>query len=43
MSNTPPMSKRRGQYVSRACNECRRRRCKCDGGQPSCGACVFYV
>ncbi|CAE6496748.1 hypothetical protein RSOLAG22IIIB_12571 [Rhizoctonia solani] len=44
MSNASPTanSKRRAQYVSRACNECRRRRCKCDGGQPSCGSCVFY-
>lgn len=35
-------SKRRGQYASRACNGCRRRRCKCDGAQPTCGTCGFY-
>ncbi|KAG8791128.1 hypothetical protein FRC12_010113 [Ceratobasidium sp. 428] len=35
-------SKRRGQYSSRACNGCRRRRCKCDGVQPTCGACSLY-
>ncbi|KAG9119257.1 hypothetical protein FRC07_005792 [Ceratobasidium sp. 392] len=35
-------SKRRGQYSSRACNACRRRRCKCDGAQPVCGACGLY-
>ncbi|GAB1520985.1 hypothetical protein RhiTH_004074 [Rhizoctonia solani] len=32
-------SRRRRQYVSRACNSCRRRRCKCDGVQPMCGPC----
>ncbi|KAG8789510.1 hypothetical protein FRC12_013469 [Ceratobasidium sp. 428] len=35
-------SKRRGQYSSRACNGCRRRRCKCDGVQPTCGTCSLY-
>ncbi|KAF8597622.1 hypothetical protein BDV93DRAFT_527295 [Ceratobasidium sp. AG-I] len=33
-------SKRRRQYASRACNGCRRRRCKCDGVQPTCGTCA---
>ncbi|CAE6426479.1 unnamed protein product [Rhizoctonia solani] len=32
-------SRRRHQYVARACNSCRRRRCKCDGAQPVCGPC----
>ncbi|CUA67559.1 Nitrogen assimilation transcription factor nirA [Aspergillus nidulans FGSC A4] [Rhizoctonia solani] len=32
-------SRRRRQYVSQACNSCRRRRCKCDGVQPQCGPC----
>ncbi|KAG9090104.1 hypothetical protein FS749_000812 [Ceratobasidium sp. UAMH 11750] len=35
-------SKRRGQYSSRACIGCRRRRCKCDGVQPTCGTCASY-
>ncbi|KAH7338366.1 hypothetical protein B0J17DRAFT_421242 [Rhizoctonia solani] len=42
MNNASSPRGRRGQYVSRACSECRRRRCKCDGGQPACGTCVFY-
>ncbi|QRW07163.1 Fungal specific transcription factor domain [Ceratobasidium sp. AG-Ba] len=29
-------SRRRGHYSARACNECRRRRVKCDGKQPVC-------
>ncbi|KAH7322036.1 hypothetical protein B0J17DRAFT_684740 [Rhizoctonia solani] len=33
-------SGRRRPYVTRACNECRRRRCKCDGEQPTCGTCA---
>ncbi|KAG8789507.1 hypothetical protein FRC12_013466 [Ceratobasidium sp. 428] len=33
-------SKRRGQYATRACNGCRRRRVKCDGVQPVCGTCA---
>ncbi|KAH7322040.1 hypothetical protein B0J17DRAFT_710755 [Rhizoctonia solani] len=33
-------SRRRRQYVARACNSCRRRRCKCDGTQPACGPCM---
>ncbi|CAE6416336.1 unnamed protein product [Rhizoctonia solani] len=33
-------SGRRRPYVTRACNECRRRRCKCDGEQPICGTCA---
>ncbi|CEL60437.1 hypothetical protein RSOLAG1IB_09643 [Rhizoctonia solani AG-1 IB] len=32
-------SRRRRPYVARACNGCRRRRCKCDGVQPVCGPC----
>ncbi|KAG8696341.1 hypothetical protein FRC09_008570, partial [Ceratobasidium sp. 395] len=36
----PP--KRRGQYIARACNGCRRRRSKCDGVHPVCGACAHY-
>ncbi|KAG9095508.1 hypothetical protein FS749_010316 [Ceratobasidium sp. UAMH 11750] len=35
-------SKKRGQYATRACNGCRRRRCKCDGVHPTCGTCTFY-
>ncbi|KAG9121880.1 hypothetical protein FRC07_001973, partial [Ceratobasidium sp. 392] len=34
-----PSKRPRGHYSSQACNGCRRRRCKCDGTQPICGAC----
>ncbi|KAG8794387.1 hypothetical protein FRC12_024714 [Ceratobasidium sp. 428] len=33
-------SRRRRRYAVRACNGCRRRRCKCDGVQPVCGTCA---
>ncbi|KAJ5592012.1 uncharacterized protein N7459_002381 [Penicillium hispanicum] len=29
-----------GKYTSRACEECRRRRAKCDGDRPSCSRCL---
>ncbi|CUA74785.1 hypothetical protein RSOLAG22IIIB_11475 [Rhizoctonia solani] len=38
-SQVAPYRPRR-QYVARACNGCRRRRCKCDGAQPSCAPCL---
>lgn len=38
----PSAPKKRAQYTIRACNGCRRRRCKCDGVQPTCGTCAFY-
>ncbi|KAA1477277.1 hypothetical protein DENSPDRAFT_808440 [Dentipellis sp. KUC8613] len=31
---------RRGNYAPRACNHCRRRKTKCDGGQPVCARCA---
>ncbi|ELU37309.1 fungal zn(2)-Cys(6) binuclear cluster domain-containing protein [Rhizoctonia solani AG-1 IA] len=40
MSST---SKRRAHHATKACNSCRRRRCKCDGVHPVCGTCTFYV
>ncbi|KAH7335787.1 hypothetical protein B0J17DRAFT_769594 [Rhizoctonia solani] len=33
-------SRHRRQYVARACNSCRHRRCKCDGSQPVCMPCL---
>ncbi|CAE6441357.1 unnamed protein product [Rhizoctonia solani] len=33
-------SRQRRQYVARACGSCRRRRCRCDGSQPVCMACL---
>ncbi|OJJ29984.1 hypothetical protein ASPWEDRAFT_122319 [Aspergillus wentii DTO 134E9] len=43
----PPSAKKsrenktsRGRYTSKACEECRRRRAKCDGERPSCSRCV---
>ncbi len=36
-SNRPPRSKR-NRYISIACNECKRRKIKCNGGNP-CGRC----
>jgi len=41
MSSSTP-SKRRGHHATKACNGCRRRRCKCDGVHPICGTCSFY-
>ncbi|CUA70896.1 Nitrogen assimilation transcription factor nirA [Aspergillus nidulans FGSC A4] [Rhizoctonia solani] len=35
-------SKRRAHHATKACNSCRRRRCKCDGVHPICGTCTFY-
>ncbi|RAQ50977.1 Zn(II)2Cys6 transcription factor [Aspergillus flavus] len=32
-------SRQRGKYTIRACEECRRRRAKCDGNRPSCSRC----
>ncbi|KAE8398986.1 fungal-specific transcription factor domain-containing protein [Aspergillus pseudonomiae] len=32
-------SRQRGKYTTRACEECRRRRAKCDGNKPSCARC----
>lgn len=37
--NAPPMQKRR--RVTRACDECRRKKIKCDGKQP-CTHCTVY-
>ncbi|KAH7322038.1 hypothetical protein B0J17DRAFT_772896 [Rhizoctonia solani] len=33
-------SRRRGKYAPRACNVCRRRKCKCDGAFPVCRPCT---
>ncbi|KDN33930.1 hypothetical protein RSAG8_12976, partial [Rhizoctonia solani AG-8 WAC10335] len=33
-------SRRRGKYAPRACNVCRRRKCKCDGVFPVCRPCA---
>ncbi|CAE6376092.1 unnamed protein product [Rhizoctonia solani] len=33
-------SRRRGKYAPRACNVCRRRKCKCDGRFPVCQPCA---
>ncbi|KAL4733168.1 fungal-specific transcription factor domain-containing protein [Aspergillus similis] len=32
----------RGKYTTRACEECRRRRAKCDGKKPACSRCVHW-
>ncbi|KAL4749961.1 hypothetical protein BDW72DRAFT_204295 [Aspergillus terricola var. indicus] len=32
----------RGKYTPRACEECRRRRAKCDGKKPACSRCVHW-
>ncbi|KAL6232640.1 hypothetical protein BDW75DRAFT_247096 [Aspergillus navahoensis] len=32
----------RGKYTSRACEECRRRRAKCDGKKPACFRCLQW-
>ncbi|WWD21795.1 hypothetical protein CI109_106283 [Kwoniella shandongensis] len=39
-SNAPP--KKRRTNVGKACEPCRRRRCKCDGVRPSCTTCAVY-
>ncbi|RMZ66366.1 citrinin biosynthesis transcriptional activator [Pyrenophora seminiperda CCB06] len=44
MSSTPPKSPaanapRQRQQAGLACDECRRRKLRCDRGQPSCGVC----
>ncbi|KAF8685756.1 nitrogen assimilation transcription factor [Rhizoctonia solani] len=33
-------SRRRSKYAPRACNTCRRRKCKCDGDYPICQPCA---
>ncbi|GFG20349.1 nitrogen assimilation transcription factor nit-4 [Aspergillus udagawae] len=40
----PPAEKKqsRGKYTTKACEECRRRRAKCDGQKPSCSRCVQW-
>ncbi|GAA5948610.1 hypothetical protein JCM21900_005189 [Sporobolomyces salmonicolor] len=35
-------SSRRGKHTSRACQNCRRRKSKCDGKQPQCSTCSLY-
>lgn len=37
MSEVPPAAKR--HKIGLACQECRQRKVRCDGGRPSCGAC----
>ncbi|PLB49929.1 Zn(II)2Cys6 transcription factor [Aspergillus steynii IBT 23096] len=32
----------RGKYTTKACEECRRRRAKCDGKKPSCSRCLQW-
>ncbi|KAK8847702.1 hypothetical protein IAR55_005561 [Kwoniella newhampshirensis] len=39
-SNAQP--KKRRTNVGKACEPCRRRRCKCDGVRPSCTTCAVY-
>ncbi|WVR06186.1 hypothetical protein IAU60_003216 [Kwoniella sp. DSM 27419] len=34
--------KKKRSNVSKACQPCRRRRCKCDGVRPSCTTCAIY-
>nr|XP_001395295.2 Zn(II)2Cys6 transcription factor [Aspergillus niger CBS 513.88] len=34
--------KSRGKYTTKACEECRRRRAKCDGVKPSCSRCIQW-
>ncbi|GIJ88278.1 hypothetical protein Asppvi_007197 [Aspergillus pseudoviridinutans] len=40
----PPAEKKqsRGKYTTKACEECRRRRAKCDGKKPSCSRCLQW-
>ncbi|KAH1706248.1 hypothetical protein KXV44_004000 [Aspergillus fumigatus] len=40
----PPAEKKqsRGKYTTKACEECRRRRAKCDGEKPSCSRCLQW-
>ncbi|PYH28104.1 Zn(II)2Cys6 transcription factor [Aspergillus neoniger CBS 115656] len=35
-------AKSRGKYTTKACEECRRRRAKCDGVKPSCSRCLQW-
>ncbi|KAB8237155.1 Zn(II)2Cys6 transcription factor [Aspergillus alliaceus] len=35
-------SNQRGKYTARACEECRRRRAKCDGKKPGCSRCLQW-
>lgn len=42
MASTSTSPKKRTPYTTKACNSCRRRRCKCDGVHPVCGTCSFY-
>ncbi|KAL1874422.1 hypothetical protein VTK73DRAFT_299 [Phialemonium thermophilum] len=39
-ASSPRATGVRGRYASRACQECRRRRVKCDAKRPSCSRCV---
>ncbi|GAA5982315.1 hypothetical protein JCM5350_006141 [Sporobolomyces pararoseus] len=32
----------RSKYTSKSCNNCRKRKAKCDGVQPSCSTCTLY-
>ncbi|KAE8155053.1 fungal-specific transcription factor domain-containing protein [Aspergillus avenaceus] len=36
------VSRQRGRYTTKACEECRRRRAKCDGKRPVCTRCVQW-
>ncbi|KAE8418035.1 hypothetical protein BDV36DRAFT_295617 [Aspergillus pseudocaelatus] len=40
LSSAPGRTGGRSRYASRACQECRRRRAKCDGNKPSCSRCL---
>ncbi|KAB8260927.1 hypothetical protein BDV32DRAFT_158596 [Aspergillus pseudonomiae] len=40
LSSAPGKAGGRSRYASRACQECRRRRVKCDGDKPSCSRCL---
>ncbi|QRV89881.1 Fungal specific transcription factor domain [Ceratobasidium sp. AG-Ba] len=42
MASSAVPAKRRGHHATKACNGCRRRRCRCDGVHPVCGTCSFY-
>ncbi|PYH94004.1 Zn(II)2Cys6 transcription factor [Aspergillus ellipticus CBS 707.79] len=37
-----PATRARGKYTTKACEECRRRRAKCDGLRPSCSRCLRW-
>ncbi|KAE8379370.1 hypothetical protein BDV26DRAFT_291392 [Aspergillus bertholletiae] len=40
LDSAPGKARGRSRYASRACQECRRRRAKCDGNKPSCSRCL---